>query len=690
MSDRRAFVALALVVAQSACATAATRRAAIVRAPLGTAESLYVDVLASADARRVDSVAFGRALASREGWLRGAAALAAGQTHAQAFAPTLRTLLRDADASVGARAAYALGQLHDTAGVDLLASALRASPIVGIEAAWALGEIGAPARAALARAIVDTALVDSTRVEVILAAGRLRPAPAMELRPLLASPSLAVRWAAAYSLTRSRQPAAVRAIIDAVRAETSARPAPQTARTYAGAASSAELRAFLARGLGKQVAGDSLAADARAALRTLASDRDAHVRINAVRSLATYGAAERDAVRRATSDSDANVRITAAESFGATGATDLAAWRDLWAADSGFTFRRGVLAGAAGEGVELPALRDWIAADDWRARAAVAEALAQPGADTLQPAANRALLMDRDGRVRSAAIGIFAVSADSGARSAASRASIVAMLGDPDPYVVAAAIGALTSRPRIAELRAVLAARRQLAADSALDARVATLGFVAAAWRADSAAAAADSAFLALASGPIPSTLIERAAVAPIAAFAAWRAAGTAPHDRAFYETIVRELVRPALIGHRPVATFRTERGPVRVELLPLDAPITVQNFIDLAARGTYDRGRFHRVVPNFVAQDGDPRGDGNGGVGHAIRDEFNPVRYTRGTLGMALSGPDTGGSQYFLTLSSQPHLDGHYTVFGRALDGWGALDALVQGDRLDAVVIAR
>jgi cyclophilin family peptidyl-prolyl cis-trans isomerase len=113
-----------------------------------------------------------------------------------------------------------------------------------------------------------------------------------------------------------------------------------------------------------------------------------------------------------------------------------------------------------------------------------------------------------------------------------------------------------------------------------------------------------------------------------------------------------------------------------------------VDNFMRLARAGFYNGLRFHRVVPNFVAQDGDPRGDGNGGPGYTIRDELNRRRYGRGAVGMALSGPDTGGSQYFITHSPQPHLDGHYTVFGRVVAGWGALDALVQGDRVEGITI--
>ena len=132
---------------------------------------------------------------------------------------------------------------------------------------------------------------------------------------------------------------------------------------------------------------------------------------------------------------------------------------------------------------------------------------------------------------------------------------------------------------------------------------------------------------------------------------------------------------------------MKTRRGELVLELFGADAPITVWNFMNLARTGYYRGTGFHRVVPNFVAQDGDPRDDGNGGPGYAIRDEMNPRRYERGAVGMALSGPDTGGSQYFITHSPQPHLDGNYTVFGRVLSGFATLDAIVQGDRITSIV---
>ena len=119
------------------------------------------------------------------------------------------------------------------------------------------------------------------------------------------------------------------------------------------------------------------------------------------------------------------------------------------------------------------------------------------------------------------------------------------------------------------------------------------------------------------------------------------------------------------------------------LQLYAYEAPLTVENFLRLADRRYFDGGRWHRVVPNFVIQDGDPRGDGSGGPGTVIRDEINRRRYDRGALGMALSGPDTGGSQFFITHSAQPHLDGGYTVFGHVVTGWDVLDQIVQGDRI-------
>lgn len=132
---------------------------------------------------------------------------------------------------------------------------------------------------------------------------------------------------------------------------------------------------------------------------------------------------------------------------------------------------------------------------------------------------------------------------------------------------------------------------------------------------------------------------------------------------------------------------FETARGDFVAELFGHEAPVTVDSFLTLARRGYFDGQRFHRVVPDFVLQGGDPRGDGYGGPGFEIRCEINPVPYGRGTLGMALAGKDTGGSQFFVTHSPQPHLDGRYTVFGQVVSGQEVVDALSQGEELIRVV---
>ena len=162
----------------------------------------------------------------------------------------------------------------------------------------------------------------------------------------------------------------------------------------------------------------------------------------------------------------------------------------------------------------------------------------------------------------------------------------------------------------------------------------------------------------------------------------------TAERPLDWYEKVVRQVVLPSLRHHPPRAIMRTVRGEIGITFDGVLAPLTVLNFATLSDAHYYDHVRFHRVVPGFVAQDGDPRGDGEGGPGYSIRDELTLLPYKRGAVGMALSGPDTGGSQYFLTLTPQPHLTGHYTVFGLVSSGLGVMDSLVEGDAINSIRI--
>ncbi len=135
-------------------------------------------------------------------------------------------------------------------------------------------------------------------------------------------------------------------------------------------------------------------------------------------------------------------------------------------------------------------------------------------------------------------------------------------------------------------------------------------------------------------------------------------------------------------------ATIQTNRGKIALEFFSETAPLTALNFVRLAQKGFFDGLFIHRVVPNFVVQTGDPRGDGWGSPGYSIRSEFSRRRYTRGMVGMASSGMDTEGCQFFITHSEQPHLDGRYTIFARVKSGMEIVDLLQVGDRMEKVTI--
>jgi peptidyl-prolyl cis-trans isomerase B (cyclophilin B) len=136
-------------------------------------------------------------------------------------------------------------------------------------------------------------------------------------------------------------------------------------------------------------------------------------------------------------------------------------------------------------------------------------------------------------------------------------------------------------------------------------------------------------------------------------------------------------------------ATFDTDRGAVRAELYPEKAPLTVANFVNLAKRGFYDGLKFHRVIPDFMVQGGCPQGTGTGGPGYKFEDEAdNGVCHDRGVLSMANAGPNTNGSQFFITHVATPWLDGKHTVFGKVLEGMDVVDRIAQGDVIRSVKV--
>jgi peptidyl-prolyl cis-trans isomerase B (cyclophilin B) len=136
--------------------------------------------------------------------------------------------------------------------------------------------------------------------------------------------------------------------------------------------------------------------------------------------------------------------------------------------------------------------------------------------------------------------------------------------------------------------------------------------------------------------------------------------------------------------------TLDTEKGPIELELYPEHAPQTVNNFVFLAEEGFYDGVTFHRVIDGFMIQGGDPTGTGRGGPGYQFDDELegNPLSHEKGVLSMANAGPNTNGSQFFITHAPQPHLDGKHTVFGTVTAGQDVVEAIEQGDAIESVTV--
>ena len=135
-------------------------------------------------------------------------------------------------------------------------------------------------------------------------------------------------------------------------------------------------------------------------------------------------------------------------------------------------------------------------------------------------------------------------------------------------------------------------------------------------------------------------------------------------------------------------AIIETKKGNIVLELFDNDAPNTVENFVKLIDQGFYNGLTFHRVIPNFMIQGGCPKGNGTGGPGYKIKCEINPRKHTKGALSMAHAGKNTGGSQFFITHSPQPHLDGVHTVFGQVIEGMEVVNKIKNSDVMTKITV--
>jgi len=678
----------ALPLALGACAGAASRSGAAAPRPMATAPrpiatalSLDARLLRMADARRADTLLLDSVLYTPETTLlaqsrRARAALLIGQLQIRSRYGAARRLLVHADTAVAAAAAFALGLARDTASVPALARALEgATDVVAAEAAWSLGRIGEPARAALVNGLRgDDDVRESTqrgsvrgpqvRAALLFAVSALRPVPTADVVPYLRDDDASVSFAAAYAIARPRAVSGTRALL-----ALSSHP-------------DAMVRVQVAAGAAHNATGDSLAPQAMAVLRVLHRDGDARVRVQATRALASHTtqANVRDLVLERARDSMAAVRVSAAEVLAPLIPRDSLTWRTLFNSDTTFMVRRALLDGAVRNSALLDALDAWRSNPDPWLRGAALE-LSANVPDALPPLLRLAWARrDRDERVRAAAVSALGSSGD----SARVRDTLRAYLGDASPAVRAAALGALAGRATVTDVPLAMVRYATDTARGQHAVRTAALRLIAGAWRRDSLNF--DPLLRAqLARLHVPSDPLVLRSVNGVTPLSGWFGADRHVRSLSEYERIVGDYQR----ADAPVrATLRTTRGDITLEFFVTDAPLTVDNFVTLARQGYFNGTRFHRVIPNFVAQDGDPSGTGSGTPGTSIRDEINRHRYERGAVGMALSGPDTGGSQYFLTITPQPHLDGGYTVFARVIHGLDAMDQLLLGDRLLEVIV--
>jgi cyclophilin family peptidyl-prolyl cis-trans isomerase len=319
---------------------------------------------------------------------------------------------------------------------------------------------------------------------------------------------------------------------------------------------------------------------------------------------------------------------------------------------------------------------EWARSADWRERMAAAQGSGGLGG---RPAA----LDDADSRVIAAAFSAWDGALSEPDAILAGEARRLLTHDDAAVRSIAAGILGRVSDPR--DIGALARAYTRAGRDSFPDAMLGALEALASiAQIADSTRSRVSREFLT--GTPAPTSYLVRRWAEERWPEAARRWGPAYPLDPGRTLQDYREIARRFIVApdslRRPHVIIETEqRGSIEVELLGPEAPLTVANFISLVDRRFFDGNQWHRVIPNFVAQDGDPRGDGWGGPGSLIRDEINRVRYRDPVLGMALSGPDTGSSQWFVNLSPQPHLDGTYAVFGRVVGSLATLMRITQGD---------
>ena len=678
MASRKAWSLFAstLVLATSIrCGTApaapgapAIRPTAPARTFAGAAEAAAA-LLELEDRRAFDPSTLESAARSADPAIRSRAALALGRIGDPRGRPLLVVLLADSSSEVRAAAAFGSQVLGDaTLTAELIPLLTGADAAVVGAAAKAIGFLArGDGQDALVAAIPGAASPEP-RATILRSLWRFAaPATEAAARAWVNDPDPRVRFGAVYAIARKP--------LESSRA----------ALTAALADSDADTAAYAARALGILARPESI----EPLLAALDSGKvplvtNALVALEGILEKNPGGNVPREKVARVVAlagDANPNVAVPALTLLRQFAGADREVFRRLWSIATTGTGRRRAVALASAAAVlrdnALPALETASKSTEPALRAAAAEALTYLTFAKAAPL-RQTLAADPHPLVRGAVLNGLTT----GEAVQANRALVDRALADADGGVRAGAIEALTRAASPAILPLLTDALAKAATGPEPDVPIAVIA-AAERLRSDPAARAlVETAYR------HPSALVSRLARRSlIQNFRADPAAVPArefPPSRtpAEYASLIAETAKPLS------ATVETARGSFQIRLAGAAAPITVMNFVSLARRNYFDGAPIHRVVPNFVIQDGDPTGTGNGGPGYEIRDELNPIEYGEGTVGMALSGPDTGGSQWFVTHAPQPHLDGIYTVFGQVVAGQDVVERIEQGDRINRVVI--
>jgi cyclophilin family peptidyl-prolyl cis-trans isomerase/HEAT repeat protein len=578
-------------------------------------------------------------------------------TESRAGVDALRQLVNDSDRTVRETAAFSLGEIGDEAALDpLFVLADDADSSVAAEAVEALSKLAPKTPFARYAPFAAAPKPEGVRTRAIRFLFRWGSDEASTVAAnALASSSSAIRQAATYALAR---------------------------RAFAPARERLELlandedvltRAYVASALGRIASPQSVSP-----LTTMFTDEHPWVRTNAIVAIARIAAKDakaidtpdfaQDAVRviAMTDDPDPAVRASVIDTLGWYAAKNASAKRRLQEIfERGSRWERELATGAIvrNDPQALTSMSSMANLTSWQ-KVRGLEAL-PPEADALRAS----FAKDDDPMVRATALSTIPDD-----RCDGNASWIRPMLDDRDVIVRTNAIDRYM-HVKNADPELFSAAEARARGDAMNDARLAAITAL--------AAAGNETAVRWAVSDNDP--VVRRIAAEQIVEkFKKPRPSYTPlPAERSDYNEIVAWSREPH------TATIHMTRGKIEIQLLTQDAPITTWNFAQLAKAHFFDNTSFMRVVPNFVIQGGDPRNDMNGGPGYAIRDEINLQKYTRAAVGMALSGPDTGGSQFFITHSPQPHLDGGYTIFGRVTGGMNAVvDQTERGDKVETITI--